>query len=249
MVAEISLGGTGLADCGILTSFAGDYRIAAGTRWASTAKLQMVSLAKEGSKLVANTDTGISADVSFGSGGQVRAEPDRLIFGKQDLPLQLGPDLDFPGYQTALAAAGAAAQAAGLSGEDIACALRGFDGFSGRMKIIRQPGLTVFDCSNSGLKVRDVAYALDRARGGRLAVVVGEESETVCEGMDILALVSLLRQRREEINLLVLVGERLRPWAGELEAATAQDLAAGLDLARAGAAGLQGLLSCVKCFR
>ncbi len=103
---EISLGGTGLADYGILTSFAGDYRIAAGTRWASTAKLQMVSLAKEGSKLVANTDTGISADVSFGSGGQVRAEPDRLIFGKQDLPLQLGPDLDFPGYQTALAAAG-----------------------------------------------------------------------------------------------------------------------------------------------
>ncbi len=97
--------------------------------------------------------------------------------------------------------------------------------------------------------MRDVAYALDRARGGRLAVVVGEESETVCEGMDIPALVNLLRQRREEINLLVLVGERLRPWAGELEAATAQDLAAGLDLALAGAAGPQRLLSCVKCFR
>ncbi|MDD1750608.1 MAG: hypothetical protein LUO89_12135, partial [Methanothrix sp.] len=104
-------------------------------------------------------------------------------------------------------------------------------------------------CSNPGHKVRVVATALDRARGGRLAVVVGEESETVCEGMDIPALLTLLRQRREEINFLVLVGERLRPWAEELEAATARDLAAGLDLARAGAAGLQGLLSCVKCFR
>lgn len=251
LISEISLGGTGLADCGILTGFSGDYRIAGGTRWASTAKLQMVSLAKLGAKLVASTDTRISADVTFGPGGQVRAEPDRMILGKDDIPVQLGPDLDFPGYQTALAASSAAAQAAGLDREDIAFSLQGFDGFSGRMKITRQQDLTVFDCSNSGLKVRDVALALDRAAGGRLAVVAGEESETVCEGMDIPALLNLLRQRRQEMNFLVLVGKRLQPWAEELEAWTAQDLAAGLEVARArfGPDGPDRLLSCVKCFR
>ena len=47
LVLEISLGGTGLADFGVLTSFSGDYMIAGRTKWASTAKLQMVSLAKD----------------------------------------------------------------------------------------------------------------------------------------------------------------------------------------------------------
>jgi len=174
-----------------------------------------------------------------------------LIFGKEEQPLALGEDLDFAGYQTALAGSAAAAHAAGLSPEEIVQALQGFDGFSGRMKIHRQNGLTIFDSSNSGLKVRDVRMALDRARGGRLAVVAGEESETVCEGMDIPALVDLLLQHRAEIELLILVGERLRPWTEELKAVAAQDLASGFDLAQASAssAGLERLLLCVKCFR
>ncbi|MDM7912393.1 MAG: Mur ligase family protein, partial [Methanotrichaceae archaeon] len=81
LVLEISLGGTGIADFGVLTSFSGDYMIAGGTKWASTAKLQMVSLAKKGSKLVANTDVKISPDISFGTNGQVGAEPDGIHFG------------------------------------------------------------------------------------------------------------------------------------------------------------------------
>ena len=250
LISEISMGGTGLADWGILTSLSGDYRIAGGTKWASTAKLQMVSLAKQGARLVANNDARLSPDIAFGVGG-VRAEPDRMIFGKEEQPLALGEDLDFPGYQTALAGSAAAAHASGIPLEEIAQVLQGFDGFSGRMKLHRQSGLTIFDSSNSGLKVRDVRLALDRARGGRLGVVAGEESETVCEGMDIPALVDLLLQRRAEIELLILVGERLRPWTEELKAVTAQDLASGFEQATAAAssADLERLLLCVKCFR
>ncbi len=250
LVSEISLGGTGLADWGILTSLSQDYRIAGGTKWASTAKLQMVSLAKEGARLVANSDARLSQDIAFGV-GHVRAEPDRMIFGKEELPLALGEDLDFPSYQTALAGSAAAAHASGISLEEIAQALQGFDGFSGRMKILRRDGLTIFDSSNSGLKVRDVRLALDRARGGTLGVVAGEESETVCEGVDIPALVDLLLQRRAEIELLILVGERFRPWTEELKAVAAQDLASGFEMAQAAAssADLDRLLICVKCFR
>lgn len=256
LVSEISLGGTGVADFGILTSFSGDYRIAGGTRWSSTAKLQMLSLAKVGSSILANTDTGLSADVSFGPGGLVRAEPERLLFGSNSVELDLGEDLDFQGYETAIAGAAAAAQAAGCSREEIAWALEGFDGFSGRMKVIHQGGITILDSSNSGLKVRDVDLALDRvartgaAAGGRgdgLAVVVGEESKTVCEGMNIPALVDLLRERREEIDFLILVGKRLVPFAASLTAETARNMADGLAQARA--SGLGRLLLCVKCFR
>ena len=248
LISEISLGGTGLADWGILTSFSGDYRIAKDTKWASTAKLQMVSLAKKGAHLAANTDVPISSDISFGEGGRVQTRPDRLLFADEELPLSLSEDLDYAGYRTAIAAAGAAARSAGVPCRDIARALQGFDGFSGRMKVRREGRLTIYDSSNSGLKVRDVNLALDRARGPSLGVVVGEDAQTVCEGMNIPGLLELIRDRRDEIKLLVLVGERLAPYAEGLQAIWKRDLAAGQEAALA-SGGLDRLLLCVKCFR
>jgi UDP-N-acetylmuramyl pentapeptide synthase len=259
LVLEISLGGTGIADFGVLTSFFGDYMIAGGTKWASTAKLQMVSLAKRGSRLVANTDAKISADVSFGPNGQVRAEPGVIYFGEighnghnghnshDSHSIRLSEDLDFPSYQTALAAAAVTARAAGIDVEEIVSSLEGFDGFGGRMKIDRKEGLTIYDCSNSGLKLSDVKRALDNASGGSIGMVVGEEAETVCEGMDVPGLVELLKVRRKEIGRLVLVGKRLEPWAKELEAKTARDLTAGREAAAD--QSIDRLLLCVKCFR
>lgn len=249
LVSEISLGGTGLADIGVLTSFSGDYMIAGRTRWASTAKLQMVSLARNGFKLVANTDVRISPDTSFGQKGQVWALPGRLHLKDGDHTIRLGADLDFPSYQTAISAAAAAAHASGIEACEIVYALEDFDGFAGRMKVDRKEGLTVYDCSNSGLKVSDVKRALDNASGGRLGLVVGEDAATVCEGMDIPSLIELLRLRRKEIRSLVLVGERLQPWSEELEAKIAADLADGKKTALVQGAGIDRLLLCVKCFR
>jgi UDP-N-acetylmuramyl pentapeptide synthase len=248
LICEVSLGGTGLADYGVLTSFDGDYRIAQGSMWATTAKLQMVSLAKTPSKLIANVNTKISSDVSFGPGGCIRAVPDLLQIGSASVNLELGRDLDFAEYQTAISAATAAGYAAGLSKEEIAEGLEGFDGFIGRMRVERENALTIYDHSNSGLKVSDIARALDRVAGGRLGLVVGEEAATVCEGMDIPRLIDLLRLRRDEIDLLILVGERMFPWAQELGAKTAPDLAGGRSLAKE-AREPDRLLLCVKCFR
>ena len=70
LICEVSLGGTGLADYGIITGLSGDYPIANATKWASTAKLQMLSLAKSGAKILANIDARLSPDVSFARGGQ-----------------------------------------------------------------------------------------------------------------------------------------------------------------------------------
>ncbi|MCX6677186.1 MAG: coenzyme F430 synthase [Methanothrix sp.] len=247
LICEISLGGTGLADYGIITGLSGDYLIANATKWASTAKLQMLSLAKRGAKILANIDARLSPDVSFARGGRVYARPDRLIFAKEEVHLDLGRDLDFMGYETAIAGAAAAADLVGIPRSEIVQALTGFDGFSGRMKIKRLPNQTFFDSSNSGLKVRDVERALDRASGSDLFVVVGEDGETVCEGMNIPALSELLRQRKSEMAKLIIVGERLVPLAEELGAATAKNLQQGLEMAQKDCP--KRLLSCVKCFR
>lgn len=248
LVSEVSLGGTGLADFGVLTSFSGDYRIAQGTAWASAAKLQMVALARVGSRIIAGTDTGVSSDVSFGKHGSVRTSHDNLHFGDETIGLELDQDLDYPGYETAISAAAAACHASGLSKEEVAESLEGFDGFIGRMKVIREGGLEIYDSSNSGLKVSDVERALDRISGGRIGLVVGEESETVCEGMDVPGLIGLLRLRRAEVDQLVLVGDRVSPWAIDLKAKTAANLAAGVEIARS-SGGIDKLLTCVKCFR
>jgi UDP-N-acetylmuramyl pentapeptide synthase len=248
LVSEVSLGGTGLADFGVLTSFSGDYRIAQGTAWASAAKMQMVALAKDGSRIAASTDVGISPDVSFGQHGFVWVSPDKLHFGDETVGIELDRDLDYPGYETAISAAAAACHASGLGNKEVAESLQGFDGFVGRMKVTREGGLEIYDSSNSGLKVSDVNRALNRISGGRIGLVVGEESETVCEGMDVPRLIDLLRSRRSEIDQLVLVGDRMAPWAVDLKANTAPDLAAGVETVRA-SGGIDRLLSCVKCFR
>ena len=54
LIFEISIGGTGTADFGILTTLSPDYRIANSTALASEAKLQLVRHAKAGSTLLIN---------------------------------------------------------------------------------------------------------------------------------------------------------------------------------------------------
>lgn len=118
------------------------------------------------------------------------------------------------------------------------------------MKVVREGGILFVDNSNSGLRVGGVEAALDSADGGgRLALVVGEEAATVCEGMDVPALINLLVRRRREVDLLILVGERLAPYASGLSAETAPDLEAGLAGAKAALERGDRLVSCVKCFR
>jgi UDP-N-acetylmuramyl pentapeptide synthase len=252
LICEVSLGGTGLADFGVLTSFAGDYRIAGGALWASTAKLQMLSLSKRGSKLIAGEDVGISADATFGAGPrcQVWCTRQEIMAGGKRAHLSLGEGFDPDSYVEAISGAAAAALVAGFDLDEIASALEGFEGLGGRMKNTVEDGISVLDNSNSGLRASGVEAALDLVGNGRrLVLVVGEEAETVCEGMDVSALLDLLTRRRREIDLLILVGERLAPSAPKLSALTALDLDSGLALAKAGLEKGDRLISCVKCFR
>jgi len=250
LVCEVSLGGTGIAEYGVLTSFARDYRIAGESMWASTAKLQMITLSRDGFRLVANVDTSLSADLSFGRGGDVFTVDDKICFGGNQAPLSLGQGFEPSDYHSSISAAVAAALAAGVSLSECSSALEGFDGLEGRMKRSTDDGVVVYDNSNSGLLSSGVEKALDYAAGGgRLGLVVGEDAKTVCEGMDIPALLSLLASRREEVDFLVLVGSRLEPHARELRAQLAPDLTTGRQMAKDVLGKGDRMLLCVKCFR
>jgi hypothetical protein len=67
--------------------------------------------------------------------------------------------------------------------------------------------------------------------------------------MNVPDLIDILARRREEIDLLILVGERLKPYATNLLALTAPDLDSGLALAKARLNKGDRIISCVKCFR
>jgi len=212
----------------------------------------MVSLSKPGSKLIAGEDVKISADVTFGTGPRSQvSSTDRMIraFG-DEAPLSIGEGLDRESYASAISGAAGAALAAGFDLAEIASALEGFEGLGGRMKETRLDGIHLLDNSNSGLRASGVEAALELVKkGGKLALVVGEEAQTVCEGMDIPDLIEILSRHREEIDLLILVGERLKPYVPELSARFAPDLDSGLAEAKASLEEGGRIISCVKCFR
>jgi hypothetical protein len=244
-------GRDGPADFGILTSFAEDYRIAGETLWASTAKLQMVSLAKPGFELIAGEDVRISADFTFGPGprGQVWSTERKILAGGETARLRLGDGLDLRSYAPAIAGATAAALAAGLDLEEIASALEGFEGLGGRMKVVREGGILFVDNptrasgrrSGGGPRQRRWRRtARPRRRGGGGDGLRGDGRP---------ALINLLVRRRREVDLLILVGERRAPYASGRSAETAPDLEAGLAGAKAALERGDRLVSCVKCFR
>jgi UDP-N-acetylmuramyl pentapeptide synthase len=167
-----------------------------------------------------------------------------------EAPLSIGEGLDRESYASAISGAAGAALAAGFDLAEIASALEGFEGLGGRMKETRLDGIHLLDNSNSGLRASGVEAALELVKkGGKLALVVGEEAQTVCEGMDIPDLIEILSRHREEIDLLILVGERLKPYVPELSARFAPDLDSGLAEAKASLEEGGRIISCVKCFR
>ena len=73
-VFEVSLGGCGTADVGVITTMDRDYPVAGGTKRSYTAKMQMAEYAKPGSTIVHQASyrlTGRHNEITFGEGGDL----------------------------------------------------------------------------------------------------------------------------------------------------------------------------------
>ncbi|HJH31399.1 MAG TPA: coenzyme F430 synthase [Methanosarcinaceae archaeon] len=268
-IFEVSIGGTGYADIGILTTLTQDYMIANGTAWASNAKMQMLDNAKSGSTVVINcTDdaaTGHSLNkiiktITFSDSKDCTANVNlahnkyaiSINSGNMTLVANTQSGYDLRSYTTAMVAAAAAALGMGVLADDIRDTLADFRGLSGRMVTQVFEGKTLIDNSNSGMNITSVkkslVYALNIKKNARIIMVLGEEAAQVCEGLPPEDVSGFLKLQKRDIDELVLVGERMRGVEHE-NAHYADSLSQGLSVASGIASTDDLILSCVKCFR
>lgn len=274
-IFEISLGGTGCADIGVITTIANDYPIANNTRMASEAKRRMILNAKPGSTLVINNDAlrffgacrrdvnivsfsdsvNASCNVYYeniSSKGGVIA----YYLGKKQgrIHIREAPDYDISSYKTAFVGAAAVALAMDVNAGTIERAFREFKGAEGRMRKISLEGRILIDNSNSGMDIRSAEKALSyaKAEGGRIVMVLGEEAKEVCEGLEPAGVKGFTDKHMNELMALVLVGERMKPFTNNninKNIYYADSLSKGIELAKQLTHEKDIILSCVKCFR
>ncbi len=271
LVFEISLGGTGRADIGVITTIANDYKIANNTKMASEAKRQMILNAKPGSSLVINNDAlryfgacrrdvkiisftdavNASCNVYYedisSEGGTIAyylgSKKGRIVIREKS-------DYDITSYKTAFVCATAIALALNIDNDTIERAIGDFRGAEGRMKRISLAGRTLIDNSNSGLDIRTAGKALEfsKKQGERIIMVLGEEAKEVCEGLPPADVKRFIDKHMDELTALVIVGERMKPLIAN-NIYYADDLEKGLELAKGLTRENDIILSCVKCFR
>ena len=256
-IFEVSLGGTGLADTGIITTLTGDYPIANKTGLASSAKMQMVKLAKHGSTLILNSDVGVTSNpaaniLTFGDGGDLEGvrfeeiDHEHAVVTAMNRRIEFTvKDYDIFSYRTAILGAVSAAISMNTDPDCIKSFLDGFSGVSGRMKILEVDGRTVVDNSNSGMNISSAESAIDHVRriagDGRIVMIIGIEEYNVCEGLDTNEVIGLIEGNRDFIDRFITVGIKSDCEADDRDSG----MAMAMGLTEAG----DTIISCVKCFR
>lgn len=254
-VAEVSLGGCGIADAGVITTLKDDYPIAGGTALASQAKMQMIEYARPGSAVVHDSSfcaVGTCHEITFGHSGDIDYDHDGLIcsplFPGETINPRWSPAVDHEAYRQPVLCAAAAALALGIPPEAIGRGLERFSGVPGRMRFETLEGRRLVDNSSSGLSLAGVAHALAAGDGpGKRVLVVGEEKHNVCEGLEPGGLLRIVASAKADG--IVLVGERLKDAARATGHAWAPDLAGGIAAALAMTAPGDAIISCVKTWR
>ncbi len=273
-IFEISLGGTGSADIGVITTIADDYLIANNTKHASEAKRSMILDAKPGSVLVVNHEAlrsfgacrrdvriisfsdsvNAAANVYYENIGCDGGTIAYYIGGRNGkIELRGSRYYDITSYKTAFVCAAAVALAMDIKPDEIECSMREFKGAEGRMRKTTLAGRTFIDNSNSGMDILGAEKALDYVKNdnGRIVMVLGEEAKEVCEGLDPAGVARFIDNHLDELHALVLVGERMKPLVSREinKIYHAGDLSKGMEIARQLTHEKDIILSCVKCFR
>ena len=278
IILEISLGGTGLADIGVITTISNDYRIANGTGKASEAKRQMILNAKTDSTLVVNHDVlkyfgACRRDVEMVSFSDELIASCNVYFedinskgatiayfiGKRHGKIQIATsqDYDINSYKTAFACATAVALSMGVDAGTVEKAIQDFKGAEGRMRKTQLDGRTLIDNSNSGMDIRTAEMALSFAKqggeqDGKIVMVLGEEAKQVCEGLNPVDVSRFIEKYMDELDTLVLVGERMLPLVEDNMGGNihySESLEDGICVALRLTDEKDTILSCVKCFR
>ncbi|WP_410507465.1 coenzyme F430 synthase [Methanosarcina hadiensis] len=212
-IFEISIGGTGAADFGILTTLYPDYGIANNTALASNAKLQLISNAKPGSALLLNSGAGKALEAAK----EVQAK----VFTFED-PFYANSSVNISEAQDFTLETEKAQNSPEISGPVLRFFERGKEIFSASLR----PGYnssayrTAFVAASAaalelGVEIKDVVSVLEQFRGlsGRMqekelnGISLVDNSNS---GMDILSAekaleYALLKKKDEKKGSIILV--------------------------------------------
>ena len=229
-IFETSLGGTGLADVGILTNLAEDYPIARNSRTASDAKRQIFkskavaceieSYNSKYSEFSGKTNTFGNSTNSKNS-ANLTASQIQFGFDKTNFQIDI---VDFktsneqilnesfevstfapaPIHIKNILAAVCASLTIGVSIEKIKEGLNNFKGVKGRTSINEQNGIRIIEEINPGLNVTSVKKAISMAKNmDRLGVMFGGKYGVTCEEIDEESVSDVLEGIDDDIPLIL----------------------------------------------
>jgi len=222
-IFEISIGGTGTADMGILTTLSPDYRIANNTSLASDAKLQLILNAKPGSTLLLNAGAEKALEAAKGIQAEVLTFKDPF-FADNSLLVSSDPDfvLETENREVKASAVLEPSNTPEVSGSTLRFLSRGKEIFSASLRSGYSSSAyrTAFIAASAaalelGVETKDVVSVLEEFRGlsGRMqekelnGVSMIDNSNS---GMDILSAekaleYALLKKKDEKKSSIILV--------------------------------------------
>lgn len=277
-IFEISLGVTGCGSVGIITTLDMDYMIAGKTSMASESKVKSLLNCSENTLFVLNENCKkalkqlnlplASENIStFSIVNKSENETQNsdyclnmnnnnfsIICGEEIIEFCLIEGYDAKSYMTAFAASCAAVFKISIPLENVKETIQQFRGLQGRMQEMVEEDIRLLDNSNSGMDIVSVEKALDHCLKSRKKVimVLGEEAAQVCEGLPPEDVADLVGRRLEDMDELILVGERMKPLAtGNINYTESFDIGktCAMELARKKSTAEVIIALCVKCFR
>ncbi|MDG6243544.1 MAG: coenzyme F430 synthase [Methanolobus sp.] len=189
-IFEFSLGLTGFADVGVITTLEPEYMIAASTSSSSDSKMKALLYGRPDEVFFLNLRDRKAVDVARthgrkyftfnvpensgcaimgsaieGADLQLRLEGNNIYIDHAGFIFSssLSPNYNFGSYATAFAAASSVAIRLDVFLEDIITVLGSFEGLQGRMQEKELSGRKLIDNSNSGMDIRSCERALDYA--------------------------------------------------------------------------------------
>jgi len=224
-VFEISLGLTGIGDVGVITSLEEDYRIAGGTKEASAVKKATIKNFGDRSIVVHPglliSDVNMSGNTFGDTGKTLWMDENKVIFNRLRTingdfingeiafkPFDSFIDAEY--YRNSLEAACCTVLSLGIPPEEVNT--ENISAVEGRMKLEKLKGRFLIDNSNSGTKLKFLAEIIEMARrlSEKMILIVGEESEYVCEGVDMDELKEVVEQRASDFVEIIIVGDEFK---------------------------------------
>ncbi|ADE36909.1 coenzyme F430 synthase [Methanohalophilus mahii] len=259
-VLEESLGTTGIGEIGIFTTLTPDYRIASNSKWASEAKMQIMShlvviMNHQDTRLIENNRN--TEIITFASDNQkadlisrISGENISIISDGKTIECKLQHGYNPEEYAIAFAASACAGLQAGADPDDIRKTFEEFRGIEGRMRLTKFRQRRLIDNSSSGLNIDSARSAIEMGldKSAKNVLIIGEHAAQVCEGFPPQNVQILLSEYKQFLDHVILIGKRMENLSSQ-NIIHRKNLQEGLECALSLTDSGDTIISCVKCFR